>query len=260
DQEGHWMPKNRINHVEVGRRYYGNFFGYHDVTDSSDDLMEQPLVWITNAVDRSPAQLLWVDREAWGPLQGSLLSISYGYGKLYVIPYEEIEGELQGGICELPMAPFPTGIMRGRFHPLDRQLYTCGMFAWASNQQQPGGFYRVRYTGRPVHLPVELHAMADGIAITFSGELDPRTVADVSRFSVKTWTLKRTASYGSDHYNERPSEIRSARLSQDRRTVYLQVPGIRPTWCMEIKYSLTTAAGANVKGMIHNTIHRLPSG
>jgi hypothetical protein len=35
DQEGHWNPKNRINRVEPGK-FYGNMFGYHDITDSCD--------------------------------------------------------------------------------------------------------------------------------------------------------------------------------------------------------------------------------
>jgi hypothetical protein len=52
DQEGFWVPKNRIDLVERGG-YYGNFWGYHDVTDPSDAAMKQPVCWITNAFDRS---------------------------------------------------------------------------------------------------------------------------------------------------------------------------------------------------------------
>ncbi|MBW8883816.1 MAG: c-type cytochrome, partial [Planctomycetia bacterium] len=121
DQEGHWNPKNRINWVTPGR-FYGNMFGYHDVTDSSDAAMEQPLCWITNKFDRSPGELLWVPQDAWGPLAGSLLNLSYGTGKLFVVPFEEMDGQKQGGMCQLPIAPLPTGVMRGRFSPLDRQL------------------------------------------------------------------------------------------------------------------------------------------
>src|SRR5947209_20456148 len=72
DQEGFWLPKNRINLVERGG-YYGNFWGYHDVTDPSDEAMKQPVCWITNAFDRSPSELLWVTNDRWGPLKGSLL-------------------------------------------------------------------------------------------------------------------------------------------------------------------------------------------
>ena len=121
-------------------------------------MMQWPirLCWITNSFDRSPSELLWVDSKKWGPLNGSLLNFSYGYGLVYVVPHEEVDGQMQGGMCALPLPQFPTGVMRGRFHPDDGQLYCCGMFAWAGNQQQPGGLYRIRRTDHPVHLPVEL--------------------------------------------------------------------------------------------------------
>jgi hypothetical protein len=68
DQEGHWTPKNRINWVPGKGGFYGNMLGYHDVTDTSDEAMLQPVCWITNAFDRSPAELIWVTSERWGPL------------------------------------------------------------------------------------------------------------------------------------------------------------------------------------------------
>lgn len=256
DQEGHWNPKNRINWVREGG-FYGNMFGYHDVTDPSDEAMEQPLCWITNSFDRSPAELLWVEGQGWGPLSGSLLNLSYGYGKIYVVPHETVDGQVQGGMCELPIPSAPTGLIRGRFHPRDGQLYTCGMFAWAGSQQEPGGFYRVRYTGKPVHLPIGLNAVKDGVRLRFSGELDRATAVDASRYAVKTWGLKRTASYGSKHYDEKSLEVTRAELSEDRRTVTLRIPDIQPTWCMEIRYNITAPGGKPVDGVIHNTIHHL---
>jgi hypothetical protein len=36
--------------------------------------MKQPLCWITNDFDRSPAESIWVTSNKWGPLRGSLLS------------------------------------------------------------------------------------------------------------------------------------------------------------------------------------------
>ncbi len=256
DQEGHWNPKNRINWVQEGG-FYGNMFGYHDVTDDSDDAMEQPLCWITNEFDRSPAELLWVDSDQWGPISGSLLNLSYGYGKVYVVPHERVNGQVQGGMCELPIPQFPTGVIRGRFHPVDGQLYTCGMFAWAGSQHQPGGFYRIRYTGKPVHLPIGLHAKTNGMEIEFSGELDPASAGDLQNFAVKVWSLKRTANYGSKHYDEHALQVASAELSDDRKTLFLEMPEIEPTWCMEIRYFVTGSNGEPIEGVIHNTVHNL---
>jgi putative heme-binding domain-containing protein len=256
DQEGHWNPKNRINWVKPGG-FYGNMFGFHDVTDPSDSAMEQPVCWITNSFDRSPAELLWVPGECWGPLGGKLLNLSYGYGKIYVVPHENAGGHWQGGMCALPVPTFPTGIMRGRFHPDDGQLYVCGMFAWAGSATKSGGFYRVRYTGRPVHVPVALNARASGMAMTFAAPLERASATDAGRYAVKIWGLKRTANYGSDHYNEHSLAVKAASLSDDGKTVQLEIPEIGPTWCMEIKYSLRGANGEPVNGVLHNTVHRV---
>jgi putative heme-binding domain-containing protein len=256
DQEGHWNPKNRINWVKPGG-FYGNMFGYHNVTDSSDAVMEQPVCWITNSFDRSPAELVWVPADHWGPLGGSLLNLSYGYGKIYVVPHERVDGQWQGGMCELPVPAFPTGIMRGRFHPHDGALYVCGMYAWAGNATQAGGFYRVRSTGRPTHVPLALHARKSGLAIVFAAPLERSSTVDRERYAVKVWNLERTAKYGSEHYDEEPLVVKAVSLSDDGRTVALDIPKIRPTRCMEIRYFLRGADGSPVNGTIHNTIHHL---
>lgn len=260
DQEGFWNPKNRINWVTLnpdGRpNFYGNMLGYHDVTDTSDAAMVPPLCWITNAFDRSPAELLWVTSDRWGPLQGSLLNLSYGYGKVFLVLHEQVDGLRQGGMIELPIPVFPTGVMRGRFQPTDGHLYLCGMFAWAGNATHPGGLYRLRATGRPVHLPVQLQATRSGVRLTFTEPLDPASL-DVQSVQVKTWSLQRTANYGSKHINEQPSSVRALQLSNDARTLTIDIADLRPTWCMEIVYALRSADGAPVTGTIHNTIHAL---
>jgi hypothetical protein len=239
--------------------FYGNMLGYHHVTDPSDSAMEPPICWITNTMDRSPAELLWVDSKlaAWKPLGGALLSLSYGNGKIFVVPHEQVKGQMQGGVCALPIPAFPTGIMRGRFNPVDGQLYTCGLFGWAGDRTQPGGFYRVRMTGKSLITPIGLVARPNTLAITFTGSLDRQNAGEPSHYRAKTWSLKRTASYGSDHHDERPAQIKSARLSADGRTVTLEIPDLRPTICMEVAYAIQAETGAPVAGVIHNTIHHL---
>ena len=163
DQEGHWVPKNRVNWIRPGKRFYGNLMAYTDVTDPSDAKQEEPVCWITNRFDRSPGELLWVTSCAWGGLDGSLLNLSYGHGKVFVVPHERVGEIMQGGMVALPLSPFPTGVMRGRFHPIDGHLYLCGMYSWAGNQQAPGGLYCLRATGKPAYLPVGYHVNRDGL-------------------------------------------------------------------------------------------------
>jgi hypothetical protein len=253
DQEGFWTPKNRINKVEKGG-FYGNMFGYTDVTDTADSAMKQPLCWITNAFDRSPAELIWVPDKTWGPLAGSLLNTSYGAGKIYVVPHETVNGQAQGGMCALPIPTFPTGVMRPRFHPTDGALYVCGMYAWAGNQTAAGGFYRVRYTGKPADLPVGLKAKAGTVELTFSDALDANAV-DAKCFDVKVWRLTRSKNYGSKHIDEHSLTVAKTTASTDGKTVRVDIPDLAPTWGMEIKYRLKGVDGRLITGTIHNTVH-----
>lgn len=260
DQEGNWTPKNRINWVRPtgDDAFYGNMWSYSAITDPSDSAMKQPLCWITNSYDRSPAELLWVpENSAWKSLRGSLLNLSYGEGKIYTVPFEQIGDEVQGGMSALSLDPLPTGIMRGRFSPLDGQLYGCGMFAWAGNRQQPGGFYRIRYTGQPAHQPVAISTSPGKVTIGFSDPLDPKSVAEISAWKIRAWDLERTQKYGSKHQNERTWKVTQAQLSKNGKSVTLDIPELAPTWGMSIEMKLRGANGASVEREIHNSIFTL---
>jgi putative heme-binding domain-containing protein len=256
DQEGHWCPKNRINHVRPGG-FYGNMLAWHDVTDEADEAMREPAVWITNAFDRSPAELLRVTSDRWPPLAGRLLELSYGEGRVHlVLPEPARDGSmLQGCMVPLPLPDLPTGVVRGRFHPRDGQLYTCGLYAWAGNRTAPGGFFRIRRTDRPLRIPIDLHAAAGRLVATFAEPLDRAVAADPAAWRVTTWGIRRTAKYGSPHVDERPREVAAVVVSADGRTAELDVPDLAATRCYELEWNVQGADGEPVRGRLHGTIH-----
>lgn len=257
DQEGFWCPKNRINHVRPGG-FYGNMWSWTDVADKSDAAMEPPACWITNAFDRSPAELVRVAGPRWAPLTGGLLELSYGTGRIHLVltePASGRDGLVQGGMVALPIADLPTGIMRGRFSEADGQLYACGLYAWAGNRTQPGGFFRVRRTDRPVTIPLGLHAEPGSIRLTFAEPLDRPRAEAVAAWKVKTWGLVRSAKYGSDHVDERAREVAAVEVSGDGRQVTLRMPDFAATWCYSVEWNVAAADGAPVRGMLHGTLH-----
>ena len=260
DRPGRPLDAQEPHQLDHGRGgFYGNFWGYHDVTDPGDELMLQPVGWITNAMDRSPAELVWVDSDAWGPLKGALLNTSYGYGMLYIVPHEVVDGQMQGGVCPFPLRPFPTGIMRVRFHPQNGQLYTCGMFAWAGNQTSPADSIAsaTRASRSTCRSACTLDATACRSRSAAPGSADGQGSEELRHarsgpFAARPTTARTITT-------RRPLAVTQASLSADGRTVTLQIPQIQPTWCMEIKYWLKGSGGENVNGTIHNTIHRLPA-
>jgi len=258
DQQGYWNPMNRVNWIDGKQKFYGNMWGYNPPKDSTKAAMEQPLVWIDMEFDRSPSELLWVDSKKWGALNGGLLSFSYGYGKIQLVLPEDVNGQKQGGVIDLPGVKFRTGIMRGRFNSADGQLYACGMSAWGTSQTIKGGdFYRLRYTGKPISLPTRLSAEKDGVTLTFATELAEKSTRNPGNYTVQSWDLKRSRKYGSDRYNTQTLTIADVRISRDKKTVKLMLPDIKPTDVMTITYTVTDSKGHTFTGRVQNTIHTL---
>ena len=255
DQEGHWTPKNRINLVRQGG-FYGNMWSYGAPKDSGDGAMQQPLVWLTNKFDRSPGELVRLTPKTWAPLQGKLIDISYGMGRMNLILQDESDAA-QGASVAMPMADFPTGVMRGRFHPATGDLYTCGMAVWASNKTQDGGLYRVRRSSSPLNLPIAWRTAPGAITLTFSEPLDKVSAEDLSHFTLKVWGLQRSEKYGSPHLNERPLAITQAKIAADARSITLTIPELAPTRGLELKCTLTGSDGRTFTRTVHATIHRL---
>ncbi|MDH5605131.1 MAG: hypothetical protein OEY51_14370, partial [Cyclobacteriaceae bacterium] len=258
DQQGYWNPMNRINWVEGKGKFYGNMWGYNPPEDSSRAAMQQPLAWVDMDFDRSPSEMLWVDSEKWGPLNGGLLSFSYGYGKVQLVFHEKVGDQRQGGVIDIPGIKFMTGVMRGRFNPGDGQLYACGMSAWGTNQMMKGGaLYRLRYTGKLLPIPTRIHALQTGMEVVFAETLLAEKATDIANYEVKTWDLKRSSKYGSDRYNIRTLKVTKATLTRGGRGVMLDLPEITPVDVMTIHYNLTNEEGKPMEGTLQNTIHQL---
>ena len=54
--------------------------------------------------------------------------------------------------------------------------------------------------------------------------------------------------------------MKSAKLSADKKSVFLEIEGVRPVDQMEIKFNVKSASGATIPGRILNTINVVPKG
>lgn len=258
DQQGFWNPMNRVNWVQGDGSFYGNMWGYDPPNDTTRAAMEPPMVWVDMEFDRSPSEMLWVDSEKWGPLNGGLLSFSYGFGKIQLVLPEKVNDQMQGGVIDLPGVKFLTGVMRGRFNQEDGHLYACGMSAWGTTQMMKGGgLYRLRYTGKPLTFPVQLKARETGIELGFASKLDIESAQDLTNYEVKTWDIVRSSKYGSDRYNIRELKVLKSMVLSDGKSVKLVIEDIEPVDIMTIKYNIKDTEGNQLQGTVQNTIHKL---
>jgi len=272
DQEGHWIPENRINWVEPGT-FHGYMRAWREPDRDPDDFV-QPVTWIHHDVDRSPSAPVWVQSDRWGALDESLIYLSYGNGKMFLVLFDQAfaRGEFpegggpprQAAVTELPVTAAPTGLIRGRFNPADDHLYVCGLFAWAGDRTQPGGFYRVRRTDEPLRIPMAYETARDGIVVRFTTALDPDAAADPGNYSMRIWQYVRQASYGSEDYRvldegvgEDVLAVPSATLSGDGRSVFIEIPEILPVQQYHLEMNLRSADGDRIREFVHGTIHEL---
>lgn len=258
DNQGFWMPGNRINWIKPGG-WYGNQWAWNPAGRTNYD---EPLCWMHNFVDRSGGTQFWVPTAQWGPFQDEVITISYGMGHMFLLLKESVDGMMQGAVTRFPLE-FETGAMRGVFHPQTGQLYTCGLYGWAGNKTRAGGVYRVRYTGQPVRMANELHLVKDGIVMGFTDALSPDSATDPGNYDVKAWNYKWTVNYGSPDFKLNGQEgrdtwaVTSATLSADHKRVFLKVPDVQRVMQLHVIFNLRSEDGAELQNFVHGTIHRL---
>jgi type 1 glutamine amidotransferase len=250
-QEGEWTPGSMICVAKPGAHY-----GFGGPKEG----VEPPLCYLPRLMDNSTGGQAWVSSERWGPLKGALLNFSFGRSSMQLV----LRDGAQGAVVPFPLQ-FASGAMRGRFHPLDGQLYVSGMKGWVTNAVRDGCFQRVRYTGAPVAMPVAWRATSGALKIAFATPLDRESTLDPERWSLERWNYRYSAKYGSEDYSvahpDQPGhdavELKAIRLSEDGREVTLDIPSLAPVHQLRVRYTLRTAEGASAKSELVATIHAL---
>jgi putative heme-binding domain-containing protein len=253
NSEGEWVPTSMICEVRPGGHY-----GYPGPKDKR--VPDLPLVYLPRGLDNSSGAQVTVPDGRFGPLQGQLIHFSFGTGTHFLVLREKVDGKSQGAAVPLP-GDFLSGTHRGRFNPLDGQLYVTGMAGWGTYTPADSCFQRVRYTGGPVQLPVAFHAHENGVLLTFSSPLNREVADQAKRHFAQAWNYHYSASYGSPELSPRhPGQpghdvlaIRSAHVLADGRTLFLEIPEIQPV--NQLHLHVSTGPGDPVD--LFATIHKL---
>ena len=261
DNQGNWVPTSVLHMIRPGGVY--GFVPTAQTPERPKDF-EKPIVWLPHAFDNSPGSPVWVTSPQWGPLTGKMLLTSYGKATLSLVLTEQMEGQNQGAVMNLPLR-FVSGLMRARFRP-DGHLYLAGLSNWQSEGAKKGGFHRVRYTGKPLHLPVAFNVRANAIELTFSDALEAKQAVDPQSYNIQQANYRWHAPYGSPMYKLSnpeqqgmdPVNVSRIRLSRDRKTVTLEIPNLQPVQQMQIGYILRAADGAELRQTLHATINKVP--
>ena len=268
DNEGTWMPKCRLNWFPR----HGMFASCVDTSHMDPKPTEygDPLCWFPMDVDNSGGGQVWVPNDRWGPLDGRLLHTSYGTCSLFLVLPQFDGDRVQGGVARFPVE-FDSSVMRGRFHEADGQLYVCGFKGWQTRAVRETAFHRVRYTGKPLTIPVGLEVGKTTVDLRFDVDLDAELATDPESFVIEVWDYDWSDAYGSAEvkpsdpdkkvkYGEKNRDtlnVTSAALLPDGRSVRLTVEGLARVMQMRINYDLESTDGAEISGDVFNTVNFL---
>jgi cytochrome c2 len=247
DQQGHYVPTTPLHIIEGG--HFHGFLSSLIPKEHYPAPITEPLVWIPYPVNPSGAGQVWLAGARMGPLNDTLVHIGYYRPELFSVSINHRTGRRQASVVsitrDLPFAP-----LNGAVNPADGQLYVTGLQIWGSAAKQGSGLARLRYTGAPSPLPLEMVAMDQGVLIQFDVPLNPQQATNPANYSLERWNIQRSANYGSPHFKPDGSKgqelisASSAYLSRDGRRVFLGVPGMKPTMQLRVGWSLKTTAGA----------------
>jgi putative heme-binding domain-containing protein len=264
--EGEWTPASMINLMPPANMASGQqpctetppHYGYRGPQGHRPP--ELPLAYLPRGLDNSSAGQIFVNSKKWGPLKNQVIHFSYGAGTYFLVLRDEVDGRAQAAVVPL-VGDFASGPHRGRFHPLDGQLYVTGMGGWGTYTAEDGAFERVRYAGGRVQLPVAFHVHNNGVHITFAEPVDPSVAGETARQFAQAWNYRYSGGYGSEEYA--PSHyglvghdrvaIAGSHVLPDGRSLFVEMPELQPVNQLHLRLELD----AHVPLEMFVTVHAL---
>jgi azurin len=257
-QEGTWTPASMMIEIHEGE-FYG--FGRDEHTGHH---ISPPMCFVPRGIDNSTGGMVWVDSDRFGPLKDRFVGLSYGYGSWYLVLRQAKGPRSQGAVVPLE-GEFRSGVVRGDFHPKDGQLYVVGCEGWGNYAVDDGCFNRVRYTGKPLRKPTGFEVFYNGIRMDFPEPLDAAAASDNDNYFIQQWDYEYAKRYGSPEFSPTDDEmlghdrvrLSKAHVMNGGRSVFLEIPEMRPVMQMHIRMHLSGADGVAFKTSLFPTVLHL---
>jgi hypothetical protein len=264
DNQGTYVPASKISITSLDAFHGAGSWNKHGNKYDPEKIVK-PIVYMPQELDSSSGGQLWVKKDKrLGPLSGQYFHTSYGKAATMYVMMDKINNVMQGAVYSLPLK-MESGTMRAAKSPVDGQLYYSGLTGWQAGATQEGSIQRLRYTGEKGIYLTEAKARKNRLQLTFTEPVKPDSVIKES-FSASAWNYKWSKGYGSPQLKASDPEIRgidelaidSLELSDDGRTLTVQIPKLIPCHNLKLGFSLRGQNGAELSGPVYFTIHELP--
>jgi len=258
-QQGTWTPSSEIAEVRDGG-WYGYGGPRKEIANGLG--RDWPLCWIPHGVDNSSGSQAWVPAGQWGALGGQMLHLLWGRCGLMLVLRDTSGPVPQGAVVPLP-AKFLSGPNRATFRGSEGALYVAGSTGWQTSAVKDGALQRVRFTGKPVRVPVGWRQDGKALEFRFAVPLDRATASDPGSYAVKRWNYRYTEEYGSKDWSvAEPSRngrddvaVTKASLLPDGRTLRLELADAAPAMQYELRYNVDLEGKGTASGQLWFSLH-----
>ncbi len=272
DNQGNYNPFNELNHVRPGSR-----FGFINTIDRRPGFappLTPPAIDIPHPWTRSvngicfletPASLREHGEARFGPFEGHLIGCEYDTRRLIRMSLQHVGNTIQGAAYpfsydEPPQGPPFLGPLVGGISPAG-DLYVGGIrdSGWGG-ANNVGELVRLRPL--PDQLPggiAEVRATPNGFRIEFTRPMDPTRAADLSNYSLASYTRISTPRYGGDDTDRRVESIDAVDVAADASSVLLRVGELRAGFVYELNVkNLNRQQTAFFPSLAHYTLRVQP--
>ena len=233
DNQGDWLGSSKLHHIQKGA-FHGHpaslVWKEGWKTNPMDSSLEELNKLRTPAaaffsqgiIANSPTQpLLDTTQGKFGPFAKQMFIGEMNFKRLVRFIPDEVNGVLQGTVTPfLDGDALDNGNNRLVFAP-DGSLWVGKMhLSWAGNK----GLRRITWDGKTDFDLLDIKQTKKGFSLTFTEEIDALKAED---FLVTSYRFDYHSSYGSKRMEEEVSKINSIKLSEDKKTVQLELPPLK---------------------------------
>ncbi|GAA3934988.1 family 16 glycoside hydrolase [Actinoplanes auranticolor] len=224
DNQGGWLPSSKLLKIEQGA-FYNHYTNPDGPFDSEP--VTRPVLWLPqNQIANSPSTPVLLKS---GPYKGQMLIGDVTYGGLQRAYLETVHGQEQGAVFRHTQG-LEAGINEVSIGP-DGAIYLGGLGAegnWGQEGKLRFGLQKLTPNGKDVFDMKTMKATGTGFTVEYTKPLSDATVKALpTAYKVEQWRYAPTAQYGGPEVDKETLTVTATKVSGDRRTVTLTVPGLR---------------------------------
>ncbi len=269
DNQGNYNPFNELNHIQSGKRY--GFINKLENKNGFNPPLESPAVNLPHPWTRSVNGICFLNtpdtaksRDMYGPFEGHLVGCEYNELSLIRMSLEEVDGVMQGAAYLFSRKPEEgetkfEGPVVCSIAP-DGDLYVGNIHdsGWGGGQNT-GSIVRISPTGTwPLGIRT-VTALKTGLAVEFTGKVDPQKAAKPMNYSLRSYRRVSTPAYGGNDQDEREENIIAARVLRNEARVELELNELRADCVYELRIGDIASDGTQLfPSEAHYTMKRVP--